>query len=139
MKEPTRYQKGKNVYIIGSWHVDKSLEVFVWLTKTFGEGFVTIFMSPEKGEAVGKVFDGGEVQGDESKLIEEFVSKIVNRLDPKEYTAYAKTIVQGTRVNGQEINFNEHFCGRIGELHGLLFQILRHQYGDFLGGSESED
>jgi hypothetical protein len=139
MKEPTRYTKGKNVYVIGSWHVDKSLEVFVWLTKTFGEGFVSIFMSPEKGEAVGKVFDGGSVEGDDMAAIEEFVSKIVNRLEPKEYTSYARLIVQGTRVNGHEIDFNTHFSGRIGELHGVLFQILRHQYGDFLGESESED
>jgi len=140
MKEPTRYTKGKNTYIIGSWGVDKSLEIFVWLTKTFGEGFVSIFMSEDGGETVGKLFDEDSKVGDtDSAVIEEFARKIIDRLDPKEYTSYARQICMGVKVNGGDLDFNEHFRGRIGELHFLMFHVLRHQYGDFLGGSESED
>lgn len=138
MKNPTRYEKNNNIYMIGTWGVDKSLEVLVWLTKNFGEGFVSIFMSEDK-EAVGKAIDEGNAGSDETKVIEEFVSKIVDRLEPREYTKYARIICEGTKRNGRDIVFNEDFRGAMGELHFLMFHILRHQYGDFLEGSGSED
>lgn len=138
MRKPTQYARGKNNYLIGSWDVDKSLEVFVWLTKTFGEGFVSIFMSPDNGEGLQNAFEG-EAGDAETKVVEEFVRKVVDRLDPKEYTSYSKKICEGVKCNGQDLNFSQHFMGRMGELHFVMFQVLRHQYGDFLGGSESED
>lgn len=136
MKEPARYSKGENTYIIGTWTVDKSLEIFVWLTKTFGEGFVSIFM--QQDEQTAEALKSGGADDVEAKVIEEFVSKIVDRLEPAEYTKYARKICDGIKCNGQDLNFNTHFMGRIGELHFLMFHALRHQYSDFLEGSESE-
>lgn len=139
-KEPTKLVIGKNTYIIGNWDVDKALEILVWLTKTFGEGLLTIFMSEDGLEAVrGMVDDGKEKSSDEEakekELVAEFAEKLINRLDAKEYVKYAKIIVSGTRCNGEAIDFKFHFVGRMGELHQVLFAVLKHQYSDFLAGS----
>ena len=143
-KEPTIYAVKGNTYVIGDWDVDKALETLVWLTKTFGEGFLALFMSPDKGEIVDKIsgtVDGERVNDPEkdAALIKEFASKIVNNVNPKEYVSYTRLIIQGSRCNGEEIKFNTHFRGKMAELHQVMFAILRHQYGDFLEGNAGEE
>jgi len=61
--------------------VDKSLKTLVWLTKTFGEGFVSLFtseggqdllgMAPvdEEGKAVKEVTQDQETQGNKRTLV----------------------------------------------------------------------
>jgi hypothetical protein len=141
-KEPTIEKLGGNTYIICSWDVDKALETLVWLTKTFGEGLLTLLLS-EKGEDTLKKLAGDnqteEDEENEKEMVAEFAGKVIDRLDAKEYVKYAKIIVSGTRCNGEKIDFNHHFIGKMGELHRLLFAILKHQYSDFLGGSGQDD
>jgi hypothetical protein len=135
-------------YTIGHWSVDKSLKTLVWLTKTFGEGFVALFTSSggsallglpgeeEKEEAPKKSELSDE---EEAAIIKEFVGNIVDRLDEDTYVEYSKLVVSGAKCDGKNIDFNTHFIGKMGELHRLMFEILRLQYGDFLGESVDED
>lgn len=138
MRQPTKLTIGKNNYVVGNWDVDKALETLVWLTKTFGEGFMTIFVTDEGQDAMGKIMSSEKSDESEKKLVSEFAAKVVDRLDAKEYVKYSRLIVSGTRCNGEEILFNTHFIGKMGELHRLMFNILRHQYSDFFGEGEGE-
>lgn len=157
MKQPLKKTINSRDYLIGCWEVDKSLEILVWLTKTFGEGVVTLFTSEagmgavlgkfsedmdsvktEEGEVVAPVVTSKEDAEAESKLIKEFASNIVDKLDQKQYPVMCKHIVSGVRYKAQPINFNQHFVGKLGELHELMFHVLRFQYADFLGEVEEE-
>jgi hypothetical protein len=147
MREAKQIELNGRKYLIGHWQVDKSLKTLVWLTKTFGEGFVSLFTSsvgtdflmggsePVEGETPAKETS----QEDEAQVIKDFVSSIVDRLDEDAYVKYAKHIVEGVKVGGQSINFNQHFIGRMGELHHLMFEVLKLQYADFLGGGQESD
>ena len=145
--EPTRITINGRNYIIGTWTVDKSLETMVWITKTFGEGILSLFMSDDEGmDKAKKLIEGEEAPErskeeieKEKKLIMEFAAKIRDQLDPKEYVKYCEIIVKGIKCDGMDINFKLHFAGKIFELHKLLLACLRHQYGDFLGESVEGD
>ncbi|TDI74600.1 MAG: hypothetical protein E2O82_03715 [Betaproteobacteria bacterium] len=136
-REPTTLQIGGSTYIIGDWDVDKSLETMVWLVKTFGEGFMSLFMSKEGLDNAEKLMTG-EIEEEDEKHMLEFARKILMNLDPKEYAKYSRIIVDGARCDGEAIDFKFHFIGKIGELHKLMFNILRHQYSDFLPGGGGE-
>ena len=157
MKQPLKKTINSRDYLIGCWEVDKSLEILVWLTKTFGEGVVTLFTSEAgMGAMLGKFTEEveeaktkevGEAPADpvatseadkaaEAKLIKEFASSIVDKLDQKQYPVMCKHIIAGIRYQAQPINFNNHFVGRLGELHELMFHTIRFQYADFLGESD---
>lgn len=142
-KEPTIFKAENRTYIIGNWEVDKALETFIWLTKTFGEGLITILFSEDGQERIQKFGSeenkSAEDAEQEKEMLSEFAAKVIDRLDTKEYVKYAKIIVSGTKCNAQDINFNQHFIGRMGELHRLILAILKHQYSDFLVGSGSEE
>ncbi len=148
MREAKQIEINGRNYLIGHWQVDKSLKTLVWLTKTFGEGFVAIFTSP-----VGSDLLGGSSLGEdepekpkkeisdkeEAEVIKDFVRSIVDRLDEDTYVKYARHIIEGVKVGGKAINFNQHFIGRMGELHNLMFEVLKLQYSDFLGGGQESD
>jgi len=142
VKEPTIEKLNGNTYIITNWGVDKALETLVWITKTFGEGLITLLFS-EGGEETLKQFTKDDKTSEEAdaekELIADFAKRVIDRLDAKEYVKYAKLIVSGTKCNAQDIDFNQHFIGSMGELHRLLFAILKHQYSDFLGESGLAD
>lgn len=125
-------------YLITHWDVDKALETMVWLTKTFGEGFVAIFT---KGDSVEDALNITEDMSDEenTEAILSFMSRTIDRLDAKEYVKYSKIIVDGVKCDGKSIDFRTHFVGRLSTLHMLMFSVLRFQYGDFLGESSAED
>lgn len=127
-----------NDYLITHWDVDKALETLVWLTKTFGEGFVAIFT---KGDSVEDALNITEDMSDEenTEAILSFMSRTIDRLDAKEYVKYSKIIVDGVKCNGKGIDFRTHFVGKLSTLHLLMFEILRFQYGDFLGESSEAD
>lgn len=146
MREAKQVEINGRKYLIGHWQVDKSLKTLVWLTKTFGEGFVSLFTSSvgtdfltgskeEEGETPEKEVSPEE----EAQVIKDFVGSIVDRLDEDAYVKYAKHIIEGVKVGGQSINFNQHFIGRMGELHQLMFEVLKLQYADFLGGGQESD
>jgi len=150
MREIKKVEINGNLYLIGHWQVDKSLKTLVWLTKTFGEGFVTIFTSSvgqelmmgattseEDGEKPSKESEISDAE--EADIIKDFVRTIVDRLDEDTYVKYAKHIIEGVRLGGIKINFNDHFIGKMGELHQLMFEVLKLQYSDFLGGSQESD
>jgi len=157
MKQPLKKTIKSRDYLIGCWDVDKSLEILVWLTKTFGEGVVTLFTSDAgMGVVLGKFtsdMDAAKAEEEsseevvvteadalaEAELIKEFAKNIVDKLDQKQYPVMCKHIIAGVRYKSQPINFSQHFIGRLGELHELMFHILRFQYADFLGESEEGD
>ena len=127
-----------NDYLITHWDVDKALETLVWLTKTFGEGFVAIFT---KGDSVEDALNITEDMSDEenTEAILSFMSRTIDRLNAKEYVKYSKIIVDGVKCNGKGIDFRTHFVGKLSTLHLLMFEVLRFQYGDFLGESSEAD
>ena len=145
-------------YSISNWDVDKALLTLVWLTKTFGEGFVGLFSSKqgmsflfgeedgapteEPGDDGDLIPDTSEVRGaseDDAKAIQEFISRVIDRLDERTYVKYAKHILDGVRVGTTKINFGMHFVGKMSLLHRLIFEVLRYQYGDFLGDRPESD
>ncbi len=134
MSEPTVMKINGNSYIIEDWDVEKSLETLVWITKTFGESILNLFMSGEALKVL-DALDGEELPPETQEKAEALVSKLFMNLEPAEYVKRVKTITKGTFCNAKEIDFNQHFRGKIGELHKVLFAILRHQYSDFLGVS----
>jgi hypothetical protein len=91
-------------------------------------------------EMLGNMSEGQGIDSDKDQdALQQFVSKLFQNLDAKQYVIYAKLICEGSHVNGQPINFNSHFTGKMSELHKVMFQILRHQYGDFLDGSAAAE
>jgi len=144
--EPKKININGRNYIIGIWTVDKALETMVWITKTFGEGFLTLFMSDDGIDGAAKMIESTETKKEKSKddldkekaIILDFAGKIRDQLNAKEYVHYSKVIISGIKCSGQDINFNTHFTGRMFELHKLMFECLRHQYGDFLGASAED-
>lgn len=136
---PTKVEINGRNYLISDWDVDKSLETMVWIVKTFGEGFLGLFMSEDGFDTVDGIVNGNVESDDEKKLIKDFAGKILDNLDPKEYTKYAKIICEGVRCNSQPVDFKFHFVRRMGELHTLMFHILKHQYGDFLGAGAGDE
>lgn len=147
MREIVEYEINGRTYLIGHWSVDKSLQTLVWLTKTFGEGFVTLFTSETGSEFLFGSNDSEEGSEEKSEtspeedtaMIKEFVSNIVDKLDEETYVKYAKHIIDGVRFEGKKITFNTHFIQRMGELHMLMFKVLKVQYSDFLGGGQESD
>ncbi len=152
-KEPTRYETNGRTYIIGDWPVDKQLETLVWITKTFGDGILSLFMSGDSAEALDGLLYGtkdpeakaeekvelsdSEKRGKaerEKEAMSDLIGKITKNLDAKEYVKYSKLIIEGIHCGGTRVNFSTHFIGKIGELHQVIFACLRHQYGDFLEG-----
>ena len=139
--KPTICTINGRTYVIGTWTVDKALETMVWITKTFGEGFLSLFMSGDGLDSAAKLIEKNDPEKERSEedleaektLIMEFASKIRDQLNAKEYVHYSKIIVDGIRCDGQAIHFNTHFSGKMFELHRLMLACLRHQYGDFLG------
>ena len=127
-REPKIVKLGEDTYIIGYWDIDKSLEVWAWLLKNFSEGVTSAVTS----YAV-------ENDKDDEEKIKSIVRSMTTQLSPKEYTRYAKWIVEGIKVNGGDLKFNDHFMGGVGRLHVLLVHILTFQYSDFLEGSVVED
>jgi len=154
-KEPTRFEIKGRTYVICDWVVDKQLETLVWITKTFGEGILALFMSEDGFDGVDNLLSSPTAvaeaeeklseeekkakRASEKKTINELVQKIAKNLDAKEYVTYMKHILKGVHCEGKEINFSYHFVGRMSELHQVMFQVLRHQYGDFLGESNAEE
>ncbi len=147
MRQVVKYEKNGRIYLIGHWSVDKSLQTLVWLTKTFGEGFVTLFTSTAGSQLLFGSKDSEEEskkdddvsEEEEAQMIKDFVNSIVDRLDEEQYVKYAKHIIDGVRLDGKKIDFNQHFIGRMGELHMVMFQVLKVQYSDFLGGGQESD
>lgn len=146
----TKIEINGNHYVIGDWDVDKALETMVWLTKTFGEGILNLFVGSEVEGAYNRLIgadedidDDGiiskvEMTSEDKEQIKEFITAITRNLEPKEYVKYTKLIVAGVHVGGQKLEFKTHFVSKLGELHQLMFHVLRHQYSDFLGGSGDE-
>ena len=110
-----------------------------WLIKTFGEGFLTMFMSEGGFETVDNVVSGDVDSEEGKKAIQEFATKILNNIDPKEYTKYARIITNGIKCDGAVIDFQFHFVRKMGELHLVMFHILKHQYGDFLDAGAGDE
>ena len=125
--------------LIQHWDVDKQLEILAWLTKNFGEGVLNLFMD---GGDVEDYLPGME-QDDDGKMSKEtmkgmadFVTKIFDKLSPKDYAYYAKYIVSGVKHKGtNNLDVNKVFRGKMVALHALIFQVLRYQYSDFLAES----
>ena len=139
-RELTKHTVGKNVYLIGDWDVDKSLEVLVWLSKTFGEGFISIFMSEDGSEIADKAKEGEKINSEKEKALAlEFAQTITKNLSAKEYVHYSKKIIEGAKCNGNDIDFGTHFIGKMKELHEVMFVTLKRQYGSFLGESIGEE
>lgn len=145
MRQSKTYEINGRKYLIGHWQVDKSLKTLVWLTKTFGEGFVTLFTSGAAEDLLSTPEEGEEVKEkevdpeEEARLLKEFISNIIDRLDEDAYVKYARLVIEGVKCNGRDINFGQHFIGRMGELHKLMFEILKLQYSDFLGAGQEGD
>jgi len=152
---PHRVDIDGTTYSITNWDVDKALLTLVWLTKTFGEGFVGLFSSKQgmsflMGEGSETPTDESEDDGElipkdgstsdeDAKAIQEFISRVIDRLDERTYVKYAKHILDGVRIGTTKINFGLHFVGRMALLHRLIFEVLRYQYGDFLGDRPEGD
>lgn len=157
MKATHKVEIGGTTYSIYNWDVDKSLLTLVWLTKTFGEGFVGLFTSKAGSEFLFGAGDEPEKESggdddddmliptssrsddDDAKVIQEFISRIIDRLDERTYLKYSKHILDGVRIGTTKINYGAHFVGKMALLHRLMFEVLRFQYGDFLGDSPGED
>ena len=137
--EPTKVEINGRNYLIGDWDVDKSLETMVWIVKTFGEGFLSLFMTKDGFESIDGVVNGDVETDEERAIVKEFATKILDNIDPKEYAKYAKIICAGVRCNAKEIDFKFHFVRRMGELHLVMFHVLKHQYGDFLGAGAGDE
>jgi len=136
-KPTTITVNGRN-YLITDWSVDKALEILVWMTKTFGEGLLSIFVSDSSREALAGAMEANEAGSDEIAKIMEIAEKFTKNLNAKEYAQYSKYIIDGVVCNGQKVDFSVHFSCKMGELHTVIFHTLRHQYGDFLGGSAAD-
>lgn len=149
-RKATKIEINGNHYIIGDWDVDRALETMVWLTKTFGEGILSLFIGSDVEGAYNRMIgaeegidDEGvatkaEMSSEDKEKIHEFIQTITKNLDPKEYVKYARSITAGVHCGGQKVEFNTHFQGKMGELHQVMFHILRHNFGDFLGESGDE-
>ena len=152
---PHRVEIDGTTYSITNWDVDKALLTLVWLTKTFGEGFVGLFSSKQGMSLLFGEDDGTpdtEVDDEEelipktstasdgdAEAIQEFISRVIDRLDERTYVKYAKHILDGVRIGTTKVNFGLHFVGKMALLHRLIFEVLRYQYGDFLGDRPGED
>lgn len=147
-KEPTKFEINGRVYIITDWQIDKQLETFVWLTKTFGEGLLTLFMTEGGLDGVDNLLGNSESElTDEEKKekskkdldgLTDVVKKVTSNLEGKEYVKYVKIMLDGISCKAKSVSLMD-FTGRIGELHQVIFHCLRHQYGDFLDGKVGED
>ena len=128
---------GGESYLIEYWKVEKSLEIFAWLTKNFGESFMAFFMgegdAPEVMEELG---DGSTTES--ATKIDKVLKQAIANLNPKEYVTYAKIILKDVQHGAKPINLDKVFRGRMLDLHTLLFHVLTYQYSDFLGGGIDE-
>ena len=149
-RKATKVEINGNHYVIGDWEVDKSLETMIWLTKTFGEGILSLFVGSDVEGAYNRMIgaeedtdDEGvstkvEMSSEDKEKIRDFIESLTKNLEPKEFVKYTKLIVAGVHCGGQKVEFKTHFVGKLAELYLLMFHVLRHQYSDFLGGSGDE-
>ena len=149
-RKATKVEINGRHYVIGDWDVDKALGMMVWLTKTFGEGILNIFVGGDVEDSFSRLIGQDEDIDEEGVItkvgmtaedkanIREAVEGIIRNLDPDEYVKYSRKIIAGVHCGGQMVEFKTHFVGKMGELHQVMFHILRHQYSDFLGGSCDE-
>jgi len=128
--------------LITHWHIDKQLEVLAWLTKTFGEGIMSLFL--EGGDVDDYLPEmekdsEGAVTEESKNSIGAFVTEIFSKLSPKDYAHYAKYIVADVLHGNKKVDVNKLFRGRLVKLHYLIFEVLQYQYSDFLQeNSESQ-
>jgi len=113
------------LYQIGQWPVDKSLEVLTWLTKTLGETVTSLigahasiddFMDKDLGESIGPA-----------------IRSLIPRLQEKEIRDKARQITDGILCNGKLVVYDVHFMGQIGHLFKVMVEVLKVQYADFFG------
>jgi len=135
---PTTVKVNGRNYMITDWSVDKALEILVWMTKTFGEGLLSIFVSDSSREALADAMESNEVAEDDVSKIMAIAEKFTRNLNAKEYAQYSKYILDGVICDGKKVDFSVHFSCKMGELHTVIFHTLRHQYGDFLGGNAED-
>lgn len=131
---------GQN-YIITYWNIDKSLEIFAWLTKNFGQNILSLFMDggdvndylPEV-----QLDEQGSATNESMVALSNFVGEIFEKLEPKDYVAYVKYIVGDVKMGSVYINPDKMFRGKMVLLHTLVFEVLKYQYSDFLGDESSD-
>lgn len=133
--------EGQN-YVITYFNLDKSLEIFAWLTKNFGENVISMFMEGgDVGDYLPEVESdaNGKLSRKSMNTMSSFVGEIFSKLEPKEYVKYAKAIVSDVMIGSVRIKPDALFRGKTMLLHTLIFEVLKHNYSDFLGEESSEE
>lgn len=69
-----------------------------------------------------------------------FLSFSANK-DPDAYQALIMRLLETTTANGKALsldsNFDNHFCGKIGELHAVIFFVIKTNFPDFFSSMKS--
>ena len=112
------------LYQIGQWHIDKSLEILVWLTKTVGESIANLATTGDLESLMDKEI---------SEVIGPAITALVPKLQEKEVQQRCRDIVAEVLHEGRQIVYDVHFQGRVGHLFKLMAEVLKVQYKDFFG------
>lgn len=99
----------------------KSIEIKAKLFKLLGSSLVRLFSGTE-------AFDLSSL----SSAIDIFIDK----LNPKEFTAFVLELLQSTRIDGKEITdsvFDTEFAGEMSLMYKILGYTLEVNYGNFFG------
>jgi len=122
------------VLLITHWNVDKQLEILAWITGTFGDQILSLFM--DGGDVTDHLPSGGDISEGDRVNLAKLVTDAFKTLTPKEYAKYAKYIVSDVLEGSKKINLDNMFRGKMMSLHFLIFEVLRYNFSDFLGESE---
>ena len=121
MRQLGTYIVDGHEYKIGHWPVDQANENFAFLLNSFGEGLLAAISSEDMmAEELG------------GKLLQDIVKGLFSKLTPKEYASKMREFTSNLLCDGKAFEYNTHFTGRVLHLHKVVFNVLRHQYGDFL-------
>lgn len=96
---------------------------------TIGQKLIEAF-SP----AAGIVFDKSQEEDslfNENTTFRDIAVAITARLDRLDMPNTVRDLFQGLACNGQQVNFDEHFRGNLGEMLLVLEFALKENFGDF--------
>ncbi len=116
-------QIGERTYSFGTIPAIDAIRVEIAIARVIGEPLFAAFMDAKKT---------GSSEKDAEQAGAAAIGLMLSKMDAKELLATMETTFQYVTCNGQRIDINATFTGRLLEMHKVFVEALRFNFSDFL-------
>ncbi len=129
MRKSTDLKLKDETYTFGQWETDLGLSMLTRLIKLVGEPLAKIIIG-SAGAEEGK--SGLDTDIGDAAFVADAIAGLALRLDEDMVKTFFRDAMEQAICNGQPIDYDNQFRGRIGLLMKVTFHQVRHQFSDFL-------